>query len=335
MKHRLRILFILRFRQTSGGMAYGSSGLLNSARFVANMLRDHGIDVHLVQVIDSNDIDREVFKYKPTHVILEAIWVPPIKFRELTKLHPRVIWAIRVHSELPFIANEGMAIEWITESIKYPNVYVVFNNARALRDFRSFLPAHKTFYLPNYYPIIHRIGENKRPNHILDVGCLGAIRPMKNQLNQAVASIEYANQVGKRLRFHVNGRLEQGGEEVLKNLRALFDYTGHELVVDPWENHADFVTTLKRLDIGLQVSFSETFSIVTADMVTSKVPVVTSPEIIWVNGSIQAKPNDVNDIVAKMHKALGYFENVLVGLNLAGLRKSNKAAIKAWLGSWK
>ncbi len=70
-------------------------------------------------------------------------------------------------------------------------------------------------------------------------------------------------------------------------------------------------------------------------MVTSKVPVVTSPEIIWVNGSIQAKPNDVNDIVAKMHKALGYFENVLVGLNLAGLRKSNKAAIKAWLGSWK
>jgi hypothetical protein len=77
------------------------------------MLVANGVDSTIIEVIDNNGIDREVTKYKPTHVIIEALWVIPSKFEILTKLHPNVKWIIRLHSEIPFLANEGIAMEWM------------------------------------------------------------------------------------------------------------------------------------------------------------------------------------------------------------------------------
>ena len=56
----------------------------------------------------------------------------------------------------------------------------------------------------------------------IDIGCFGAIRPMKNTFHQALACIEFAELKNKTLRFHVNtSRVEQSGENVVKNLRAI------------------------------------------------------------------------------------------------------------------
>ena len=66
---------------------------------------------------------------------------------------------------------------------------------------------------------------NKKPNKIFNVGCFGAIRPMKNHLMQAVAAIEFANRNNLTLRFHVNaGRIESNGNNSIKNVRALFEH---------------------------------------------------------------------------------------------------------------
>lgn len=66
-----------------------SSGLRNSAGFVVNMLRANGVRAKLVEVTDNNDIDREVTAYRPTHVIIEALWVVSSKFEALQRRHPR------------------------------------------------------------------------------------------------------------------------------------------------------------------------------------------------------------------------------------------------------
>ena len=112
-----KVLFILKRRSDYNAIEHSniklSTGLYNSAEYMNTMLNESGIESHIVVVVDNNCIDREVTKYNPTHVVIEALWVVPDKFEVLHKLHPKVNWIIRLHSEIPFIANEGMAIDWL------------------------------------------------------------------------------------------------------------------------------------------------------------------------------------------------------------------------------
>ena len=308
MKKENKVLFILKKRQTSHtGYASVSSGLLNSARFVSEMLNKNGIESHLVEVRDNNCIDREVTKFKPTHVIIEALWVVPSKFEVLTKLHPNVQWIIRLHSDISFLANEGIAMEWVYEYLKYDNVKISANDWET--NFNFELLTNKQFvYLPNYYPVGFFNKNKPKPytRKVINVGCFGAVRPLKNQLIQAVAAIDYADTYGKKLKFHINTqRIEGRGEPVLKNLRELFkNNPKHELIEHGWLSHEDFIDLVQRMDIGLQVSFSETFNIVSADFVNNNIPVVTSDEVEWVNPVYFANPSKVSSIVSRMRRAI-------------------------------
>jgi hypothetical protein len=222
MKKEKKVLFILKKRQTSHtNYTSVSSGLLNSASFVSNMLNKNGIESNLVEVIDNNCIDREVTKYKPTHVIIEALWVVPPKFEVLTRLHPNVEWILRLHSDISFLANEGIAMEWIYEYLKYPNVKISANDLETNQNFEM-LTNRDFVYLPNYYPVgfFNRNRPKNKCKKTINIGCFGAVRPLKNQLIQAVSAIDYADTYGKKLRFHINvKRIEGKGEPVLKNLR--------------------------------------------------------------------------------------------------------------------
>lgn len=325
-----KVLFICKKRN------YGlSSGLANSARLVAEMLQKNGITSRVADVVDSNCIDAEVHKFRPTHVIIEAIWVPYTKFVELSRLHPLVIWVVRIHSKTPFLAMEGTAIEWIKkyDRIKHAGIPLVLSpNSLALAgDLKSSLGIH-TVVLPNYYEFPVKAYERTQPNRekVIDVGCFGAIRPLKNTLIQAMAAMSYANDRNLKLRFHVNGtRLEQRGEEPLKNVRALFDGTRHELVEHPWMDHDSFLKVVVEMDLGMQVSYSESFNIVAADFVTMKIPFVGSPEIEWLSQHCQADPNSLEDIQRKMEWALKCWH--WIKPNESGLRKYDKWSREEWL----
>ena len=314
-----RVLFILKLRQPSGSYsALKHSGLYNSATFVKDLLARHGFEVKLVQVVDNNDIDRHVTQFRPDIAIIEALWVVPDKFTILQKLHPKVRWVIRLHSELPFLANEGVALEWVNQYLTHPNVYISANSPTAHRDLCEYVRAkagkllHKLIYLPNYYPVTMRARTTKSylwKGDTVDVGCFGAIRPMKNHLLQAAAAVQFAEKHGLRCRFHVNaGRVEQKGEVVLKNLRAFFaGLKGkHELVEHGWLDRGDFLALVRTMHLGLQVSFSETFNIVSADFVGEDVPIVTSAEVSWMPNVFTASPTDTATIVRAMERALHY-----------------------------
>jgi hypothetical protein len=300
-----RLLFITHRRAYSWGQNHRSSGLTNSVRFVVDMLMVNGIEAAVVDVDDSNSIDREVARYRPTHVILEAIWCPPAKIVELRKIHRRVHWICRLHSHVPFLAHEGMAIEWL---IKYMHAHVeiMCNSALTASDVRTIGTRqigeerlHERVSLgPNYYPIGEFVGPRRRRDNHVDIGCFGAIRPLKNQLAQAVAALDFAWQAKVHLRFHINSmRIEGKGDPVLKNLAALL---GGQLVCHPWMSHAEFLELMRSMDISLQVSLSETFNIVTADAVVSSIPVVVSPQISWLGDYAIADPSDTKNITGKI-----------------------------------
>lgn len=342
----MRVLFIVKkrtgyCREHDHGYSYCDTlgGLFNSARFVVDMLVAHGVTAELVQVVDNNDIDREVTRFAPDIVVIEALWVVPSKFTVLTQLHPHVQWIVRIHSEIPFLSLEGVAVEWINDYVRLPNVSVGSNSVRATRDIRAIVRAdglfmdRKVHFLPNWYPPdLRPTPVVKDPCH-LNVGCFGAIRPFKNQFIQALAAIEFANQRGQRLRFHVNGeRCEQLGDNVLRNMRALFAGTPHKLVEHGWETHDDFLQTIAGMDVSMAVSFSESFNIVSADAVTAGVPIVASAEVAWASSFTFADTTSVPSIMDTLDRVLSIpFKWWIKGSNLRGLAKYDRASEKAWL----
>lgn len=347
-----RVLFVLKYREIPtvdephryGGL---SSGLLNSATFVANMLKSNEIETSVVQCPDNNHIDKEVNAFKPTHVIIEALWVVPEKFAVLTKLHPTVKWIIRLHSDTPFAAGEGIFIEWCSKYLDYgPQMHINCNSEETFASLKTILEEKyrgsrqvdikkQLSLLKNYYPIHNVYPEFKEDYEKKDIhiSCFGAIRPLKNQLLQAIAALRFANETGKILHFHVNfGREEMNGNPVLKNIIALFDYQPrHKLVLHPWKDHHTFMRQVSKIDIGMQASYTETFNIVTADHVVANRPVLVSPEIEWVVSLFKCDPNDIESIVAGLHRVWNYAAFGIHNLNKRKLANYSKHSEKAWL----
>ena len=315
-----KILIITKYREMEvwDGTDYSiqkyNSGVYLSAQFVTRMLNSNGYEAVLEHAIDNNCIDRLVTTHSPDIVIIEAYWVVPEKFEELIPLHPNVKWVVRNHSAMPFIAEEGIIVDWSLRYIDYDNVHVGFNNRRTYEEFK-YLAAqkekeYKINFLPNYYPLELIKTNLKRELFSIEeeihIGCFGAIRPLKNNLSQAYAAIKFANELGRKLYFHVNANdVEHSNSPALKNIKSLFNHSENaELVIHEWMSHEDFYTLCGTMDVGLQVSFSETFNIVAADLVANGVPVIGSAEIDFIPEANKADLSDSNDIIKKLKKIL-------------------------------
>lgn len=332
--NKTRILFICKERNA----AYTPSfGLINSCKFIANALKDYGIESKVVGVVDNNCIDKEVHSFKPTHVFVEALWVVPEKFNVLCKLYPKVKWYVRVHSKIPFIANEGVAIEWMRGyaevAKKHKNLQNSANSVDIVDAFKHAFDIevayHPNIYSPPDYK--HSDGPNTKDD-VIDIGCFGAIRPMKNQLIQALAAVSFGNEIGKKIRFHMNGnRVEMKGESTFKNIQNVFKGTKHELVAHDWSEHHDFIKLVRKMDVGMQVSMSETFNIVAADFVWNNIPVVGSNEISWLSSLYQASITDIHDMIFKLKVAYYGKKVQLQKINKWNLDYYNEDAIKTWI----
>jgi len=353
-----KILFILKRREDYNSLIHNqkglSTGLFNSASFVVDMLNNAGIESILEIAIDNNCIDRLVTQHRPTHVIIEALWVVPSKFTVLTKLHPTVKWIIRLHSEMPFMAGEGMAMNWLGDYIQFPQIYIGVNAPRMLNEVRTFLATATThtneetekriIYLPNYYPQEYFSKSYKPTNkyrghkYWIDISCFGAVRPLKNHMTQAVAAVKFANKLGLQLRFHINaGRVEMQGSPVLHNLQGFFQQLsthGHQMISHEWTPREDFLKLCATMDIGMQCNFSETFNIVSADLISQGVPIVGSNEIPWSCNWFNASPTESDQIADKL--MLSYrVPYVNVWLNQWSLTKYTNQTEQVWVKYFK
>ena len=350
MKNIVRALFILKQREDYSTDLPNftnftvSTGMFNSASFVANMLTDAGIESKVSIVIDNNCIDKEVSTFKPTHVFIEGYWVVPEKFDVLKAIHPSVKWFVRCHSEIAFLAQEGIAVDWTYKYLER-GVGVAGNSPRINRELRVLAKASKALnfsnqqieelmpLLTNYYLVDNQASYVPEPiqDNIINIGCFGAFRPLKNHMIQALAALEYAEQRNLSLRFHVNaGRVEMAGGNQLKNIRALFDnLPQHKLVEHPWTSHEEFLCLLKDMDICLQVSFTETFNIVSADSVNLGVPTLTSNEVGWLSGPF-ADPTSSTDITEKIAQVISQ-RHYLVEKNRDDLRTYSHQTKRRWV----
>jgi hypothetical protein len=134
------------------------------------------------------------------------------------------------------------------------------------------------------------------------------------------------------IKFHINAdRTEQHGEQVLKNLRALFAGSKHKLVEHEWMEHTEFLYQVTRMDLGMQVSLTETYNIVAADFVHVGVPIIVSPEIAWMPESTKADPLSFDSIYDALHHSYHFWRRLIIYRNRRYLESDNEEAGEVWM----
>lgn len=279
------------------------SGLNVSADLTVKALQNNGFKAAGFGFSDDNQLDKILFEERPTHFIIKAFWVRKEKLELLATRYPSCQFIVVCHSKPSFLASENngfMRFSDVAElSERFKNIRIASNNDD-MADVTSKAYKCDVLYLPNLVEINEIIEPKEYQKvwgNVLKVGIFCAIRPMKNILNQALAAIAYCRENDLVLELHVlSGRTEMEGDVTMKNLRDLFQKINgfkFKLVEHPWLSHEEFIDLVKTMDIGMQASFTESFNIITADLISCGIPVITSPAIAWSPKKWMANPDDM------------------------------------------
>jgi hypothetical protein len=295
---------IIHLHKIRKGYAGEYVGLGVSSDLTTKYMKEFGFNVKSVGVIDDNKIDKVLHDERPHLLIIKAFWVRKEKLELLAIKYKKTKFIIVSHSKPTFLSTEtngfNRLMDIVDLSKKYDNIFLGSNNL----DFTENLISldEKVVYIPNI--ILPKPNNNKRKKDILRVGLFCAIRPMKNVMNQVIASISASNELNIHLELYViTNRVEMGGDVTLKNLRDLFnrlDSDKYKLIELDWMEWNSFNDKIKDMNIGLQSSFTETFNIVAVDFINNNIPVITSPSIEWSSEIFKTNPDNITEIRNKI-----------------------------------
>jgi hypothetical protein len=125
------------------------------------------------------------------------------------------------------------AFQIINDYIEINNHNIILSiNKKSFNDNLTNAINYNFLYLPNIINIKERNNEIYSEEGVINIGCFGSLRLLKNQNFQALCSINAANKLNKKLRFHITIDIDQdiNKNPVFKNLVNLFTNSKHELV---------------------------------------------------------------------------------------------------------
>lgn len=328
---------------SDGYMNYqAATGMWTSSQMVVDVLTKNGISCDISLAQDANSIDSIVTNLNPSTVFIEGLWVAPQKFTELIAIprHSSREWVVRIHSDMPFLATEGVAFSWFKQYLDI-GIKVAPNSFRLHRELSFIMSsmgytneaiAEMLVFLPNCYPtnFPQLSSIDIMSKETLDIACFGAIRVMKNHVMQAFNALEFCKIHGKKLRWHYNNNIGSGGQGPHNNMIAMLQgIDGVELVPHEWEDRATFLNSISEVDVLLQLSLSETMNIVAADATYVGKPIIVSDEIMWAH-PLYGHPNDSSKTL-KVMKVIMNAPSFFVQANREGLRSYAQTSEIIWV----
>lgn len=308
----VRVLFYYRSYANVPGISHAGLGI--SATNNYKVLRQNGIDALLKPLVDEVDMGKQL-EDDPgiTHVVTSAPWITTDTLRKTANLYPEVTFACNVHSNIGFLQTDPTSIKRIREEIDLEqwthNFHIAGNSERYCEAMTDMYRVPCTF-LPNMY----YLDDTNNTGHVniwtggtLRVLIGGAPRAQKNVTTGAAGAVIAARELGAPLELWLNSGRNDGGEatRILNAVRAMTDGLPNVTVKYlPWSSWPDFRRFAATVHIGVQMSTTETYNIVTADLASQGVPSIVAPSITWAPTEWYADVDHASDVGRRMIQVL-------------------------------
>jgi hypothetical protein len=312
-------------------------GLGVSALNNAKVLNDNDILADVIPANSAADIELYLVAYPTvTHVVISAPWIPITDMTNLIRRYPRITFAVNYHSNVAFLQADVRGVELLRDYIDLDlgsvNFYVAGNSPRFV-EWLKVSYGVPCVYLGNMYFVTtssgggSRFGATRDVNGALRIGSFGAPRVQKNMLSAAGAAVEISQETHRDVEFWMNVGREDSG--VIRSIRALIEgLPGITLQLVPWTSWPQIRRIIRRMDVLMNVSYTETYNVVTADGIAEGIPSVTSDAIYWVPDTWKAHADNVPEIAR-----IGRY---LIGDPRAGhdgllaLERNNERSLTGW-----
>lgn len=314
------------------------AGLGVTAINIAACLKDAGIRAETWPVFDGYVLQKKLMEREKssqpiTHVMMLAPWVDTGFLRMLTAQFPRVQFTVTCHSNVGFLQIDAWSMKVLLEQTELERDRLNFRASGNCIAYCRWITAafnRPCAYLPNLFhvqmpPVPRRLWNGGT----LRFGIFGATRVLKNIGTAVAASLVMAKQLSAETEIWMSGGREEGGKGVRAACEAMVRNAPHVRIVEsPWQTWAQFGTTVSRMHLMLQPSFTESFNNVTADGVAHGVASVVSPAIDWAPSSWKGDPDDACELAAVGMRLLR--DRRAAARGMKALRRHNQNALTAW-----
>ena len=245
--------------------------------------------VHGLNASGSKQISELVASIRPQLVINQAMVLSSKRISELTGQHRRTKWLTINHSSF---ADMIRVKNWLPQHVEF--LALARDNSRCFyahvddRKYFERLNVPRAFHLPNCI----RIPKSSATRELGDPLALSLVcrpDPLKNLPSQliAAAAIEKATV------------LLSTSHDIEPQLGGFIRSLGLSLTQSPWQTWQQYIDWIAgQVDIGLQVSFTESMNYVALEHMLLGKPVCGSPAVRYLPQRWQAQPDDPDAIAS-------------------------------------
>jgi len=310
---------------------------LNVAGYTTQkVLNQHGFETvvfpvrHNVDVVHAIDRYNETHDKRLTHVVISAPWLSVHDLRSLLRNFSDIKFVVLSHSNVGFLQADPGGVRLLRQyhklSKEFPN-FRVGGNSKKFVDWMRKAYGDDVVLLPNLYPTGNPLCKTWDGTAPLKIGAFGATRPEKNFMTAAAAAVAIQATLNVPVELHMSC----GGEGERGLVAPAIDQMceGNIAVIrHKWCFWDQFIQLISSMDLLIQVSYTESFNMVTADGISVGVPSVVSPAIYWAPKSWKAEPDDALDVAETGIRLLLDPQEREKGIEY--LRAHNENSIEYW-----
>jgi hypothetical protein len=247
-----------------------------------------------------------------SHVVISAPWVPTPEMQAMLMRYPAIHFAMVSHSNIGFLMADPNGIRLLRQGVELElgnHNFALGGNSMRFKRAWTHMYGARMLYLPNLYDLssFQSVGQRPpwEPGHVLRIGIFGATRPLKNMVTAAAAAVELGSSLKNDVEIWVSSGRTEGGGTVKEAIKQITESVPHVTLIEAgWRSWPEFRQIVRNMHLLISPSYTESFSMVTADGVAEGVASVVSEAIDWTPPDWIASVDDVDKVTRTARRLL-------------------------------